>query len=105
MSLEGGREGREGGREERGEGGEGREGREGGREGKEGGKGGRLGREGGREEGGGEGREGRDNCYTYSNGTLFTLVGVVSSDVSRSSCTTSFPPCCSIFSPSHVFFQ
>ena len=35
----------------------------------------------------------------------FTLVGVVSSDVSRSSCTTSFPPCCSIFSPSHVFFQ
>ena len=37
--------------------------------------------------------------------TYFTLVGVVSSDVSRSSCTTSFPPCCSIFSPSHVFFQ
>ena len=25
--------------------------------------------------------------------TYFTLVGVVSSDVSRSSCTTSFPPC------------
>ena len=37
--------------------------------------------------------------------TYFTLVGVVSSDISRSSCTTSFPPCCSIFSPSHVFFQ
>ena len=35
----------------------------------------------------------------------FTLVGVVSSDVSRSSCTTSFTPCCSIFSQSYVFFQ
>ena len=35
----------------------------------------------------------------------FTLVGVISSDVSCSSCTTSFPPCCSIFSLSHVFFQ
>ena len=39
------------------------------------------------------------------NPTYFTLVGVVSSDVSSSSCTTSFPPCCSIFSPSHVYFQ
>ena len=37
--------------------------------------------------------------------TYFTLVGVVSSDVSRSSCTTSFTPCCSIFSQSYVFFQ
>ena len=36
---------------------------------------------------------------------LLTLVGVVSSDVSRSSCTTSFTPCCSIFSQSYVFFQ
>ena len=36
---------------------------------------------------------------------LLTLVGVVSSDVSRFRCTTSFPPCCSIFSQSHVFFQ
>ena len=35
----------------------------------------------------------------------YTLVSVVSSDVSRSSCTTSFHPCCSIFSQSHVFFQ
>ena len=35
----------------------------------------------------------------------FTLVGVVSSDVSRSSCTTSFTPCCSIFSQSYVFFK
>ena len=35
----------------------------------------------------------------------FTLVGIVSSDVSRSSCTTSFTPCCSIFSQSYVFFQ
>ncbi len=37
--------------------------------------------------------------------TYFTLVGVVSSDVSRSSCTTSFTPCSSIFSQSYVFFQ
>ena len=37
--------------------------------------------------------------------TYFTLLGVVSSDVSRSSCTTSFTPCCSIFSQSYVFFQ
>ena len=36
---------------------------------------------------------------------LLTYFTLVSSDVSRSSCTTSFPPCCSIFSPSHVFFQ
>ena len=35
----------------------------------------------------------------------FTVVGVVSSDVSRSSCTTYFTPCCSIFSQSYVFFQ
>ncbi len=35
--------------------------------------------------------------------TYFTLVGVVSSDVSRSSCTTSFTPCCSIFSQSYVY--
>ena len=45
--------------------------------------------------------------YTVTYFTLlyFTLVGVVSSDVSRSSCTTSFTPCCSIFSQSYVFFQ
>ena len=42
------------------------------------------------------------HCITI---TYFTLVGVVSSDVSRSSCTTSFTPCCSIFSQSYVFFQ
>ena len=30
----------------------------------------------------------------------FTLVGVVSSDVSCSSCTTSFPPCCPTY-PQH----
>ena len=42
---------------------------------------------------------------TYLDLLYFTLVGVVSSDVSRSSCTTSFPPCCSIFSQSYVFFQ
>ena len=36
---------------------------------------------------------------------LLTLVGVVSSDVSRSSCTTSLTPCCSIFSHSYVFLQ
>ena len=35
----------------------------------------------------------------------FTLIGVVSSDVSRSSCTTSFTACCHIFSQSSVFFQ
>ena len=35
----------------------------------------------------------------------FTLVGVVSSDVIRPSCTTSFTPCCSIFSQSYVFLQ
>ena len=45
------------------------------------------------------------DLYYKSILTLLTLVGVVSSDVSRSSCTTSFAPCCSIFSPSHVFFQ
>ena len=36
---------------------------------------------------------------------LLTFVGGVSSDVSRSSCTTSFTPCCSIFSQCYVFFQ
>ena len=41
----------------------------------------------------------------YTSLLYFTLVGVVSSDVSRSSCTTSFTPCCSIFSQSYVFFQ
>ena len=35
----------------------------------------------------------------------FTLVGVVSSDVSRSRRTTSFTPCCSIVSQPYVFFQ
>ena len=44
-----------------------------------------------------------ENCTNLL--TCFTLVGVVSSDVSRSSRTTYFPPCCSIFSQSHVFFQ
>ena len=34
-----------------------------------------------------------------------TLVGVVSSDVSRSICTTYFTSCCSIFSQSYVFCQ
>ena len=37
--------------------------------------------------------------------TYFTLVGVVSSDFTRSTCTTSFTPCCSIFCQSYVFFQ
>ena len=37
--------------------------------------------------------------------TNFTLFGVFSSDVSRSSCTTSFTPWCAIFSQSYVFFQ
>ena len=52
------------------------------------------------------------NDWQFSNpridtvmGSTLTLFGVVSSDVSRSSRTTSFPPCCSIFSQSHVFFQ
>ena len=44
-------------------------------------------------------------CWHLHLLTYFTLVGVVSSDVSRSSSTTSFPPCCSIFSHSHVYFQ
>ena len=34
-----------------------------------------------------------------------TLVGGVSSDVSRSRCTIYFTPCCSTFSQSYVFFQ
>ena len=33
---------------------------------------------------------------------LLTLVGIVSSDVTRSGCTTSFTPCCSIFSQSYI---
>ena len=37
--------------------------------------------------------------------TYFTLVGVVSSDVRCSSCTTSFTPCCPIIYHSYVFFQ
>ena len=37
--------------------------------------------------------------------TYISRLGVVGSDVSRSSCTTSFRPRCSIFSPSYVFFQ
>ena len=36
---------------------------------------------------------------------LLTLLVIVSSDVSRSSCTTSFTPCCLIFCHAHVFFQ
>ena len=36
--------------------------------------------------------------------SYFIVVGVVSSDVSRSSCTTSFTPCCSVLCHSCFFF-
>ena len=44
-------------------------------------------------------------CQCLSLLAFFTLVGVISSDVCRSSYTTSFTPRCSIFSQSYVFFQ
>ena len=46
-------------------------------------------------------------CVSAFLNDLLTFVGIISSDVSRSSCTVSFTPCCPIFCHSYlnVFFQ
>ena len=45
----------------------------------------------------------RSHTY-FTKHAYFTSIGVVSSDVSRSICTTSFTPCCPIWCHSYVFF-